>query len=549
MDVFDKNEAAQDDLDDILNDEDLGADDDALAAPPRTAKKSGGGRAKLLATVALLLAAGAGGGYYYLISMAEGDFAPPRQIAAAQPVAAPAPASVGAPVVPDMPSVVEDASATPAVPAGMEDAPLLSQSGDLDIPPPEDLLADISAVPPNDAAGEAVLGIPEEAAVVDVGAETETAMPVETVPEETATLAPSVAVAVGEDIPADLDLIPPPADALAEPVMPVPAAVPEEGVAALVAEAEVPPAPVIESESDVGAMIEPAMDLPLPEELLAAPPQPAPEALPVTEDLPMPEDTAALPETDAPDAASAAETALLNNISELQELSVPEEGLAALPDMGEVPSQKAIVRPLPPQYMQIQKDRTAADKDSRLTSARAALLQGNNKAALELFTELGRDYPQDESVMMGRAVSMQKLGMDEDALAAYEDVLRANPKNLEALTNMLGLVRAQDPTLSLEKLKELRTTYPANADITAQLGIAYGAAAEYESALRYLDMAAALGAGEGYVLFNKAVVYDRMGQGAHAANLYRNVLTRASEGALKEQLPLQAIRDRLAVLR
>ena len=48
---------------------------------------------------------------------------------------------------------------------------------------------------------------------------------------------------------------------------------------------------------------------------------------------------------------------------------------------------------------------------------------------------------------------------------------------------------------------------------------------------------------------NKAVVYDRMGQPTHAADLYREVLSMYSEGSLKEALPLDAIRSRLAVLR
>jgi Flp pilus assembly protein TadD len=114
---------------------------------------------------------------------------------------------------------------------------------------------------------------------------------------------------------------------------------------------------------------------------------------------------------------------------------------------------------------------------------------------------------------------------------------------------MLGLVKAQDPALALDKLRELRETYPANADITAQLGISYGAAGDYANALKYLDMAEALKPGDPAVTYNKAVVYDRMGDSVHAAPLYRRILELSSEGAPTQQLPLEAIRKRLGNLR
>jgi tetratricopeptide (TPR) repeat protein len=149
---------------------------------------------------------------------------------------------------------------------------------------------------------------------------------------------------------------------------------------------------------------------------------------------------------------------------------------------------------------------------------------------------------------MGRAVALQKLGQDDAALAAYESVLNNDPKNLEALTNMLGLLKKKDPKLAIEKLGQLRETYPYNADITAQLGIAYGSAGQFEDALKYLDMAEALSPGSASVLYNRAVLYDRMGRAQQAGDLYRQIVRMAAEGNLDQTLPLEAIRRRLAVL-
>jgi tetratricopeptide (TPR) repeat protein len=212
-------------------------------------------------------------------------------------------------------------------------------------------------------------------------------------------------------------------------------------------------------------------------------------------------------------------------------------------------SQPAIVRPLPPAWLTVKKEHPADDVDTRLVVAREALAQSNNSAALQLFTELKAKYPKDKRILMGRAVALQKLGQDDAALSAYEAVLNNDPKNLEALTNMLGLLKKKDPKLAVSKLEQLRETYPYNADITAQLGIACGAAGQYDDALRYLDMADALNPGSAYVLYNKAVLFDKMGNSQRAGDLYREVIRLSADGSLDQSLPVDAIKRRLAVLR
>ncbi len=71
---------------------------------------------------------------------------------------------------------------------------------------------------------------------------------------------------------------------------------------------------------------------------------------------------------------------------------------------------------------------------------------------------------------------------------------------------------------------------------------------DYNNALKYLDMAEALQPGDVFVTYNKAIVYDKMGDSLHAAPLYRQILTLAAEGNLNQNLPLDAIRNRLSAL-
>ena len=149
---------------------------------------------------------------------------------------------------------------------------------------------------------------------------------------------------------------------------------------------------------------------------------------------------------------------------------------------------------------------------------------------------------------MGRAISLHKLGQKDEALAAYEAVLNRDPKNLDALNNMLGLLKEKDPQLAVEKLQELQAAYPYSGDITAQLGVAYASTGQYDQALRYLNLADGLKPGSAFVLYNKSVLLDKMGRTREAAPLYRLILRMAAEGDIDQSLPLESIRRRLAAL-
>lgn len=300
----------------------------------------------------------------------------------------------------------------------------------------------------------------------------------------------------------------------------------------------------------------------------------APAVTPVTDtalaappdDLPMPQnandgsqpvvatDTAA--QNSAAPTPTAAEMAIVQNGAVMDQLSqpnnaqiVPQGTPNAVPVLPAGQAQEAIVRPLPKQYLIVKKNRDAEDIDSRLTSARQALVQHRNSAALELFNELYKDYPRDRRVLMGRAVALQKLNDYGGALAAYEEVLGVEPQNLEALTNMLGLLKAQDPALAVQKLGELQEAYPYNADIAAQLAVAHAGQGSYQEAQRYLDLADALKPGSASVMYNKAVLYDKMGRRTEAADLYRRIVRMSTEGRLDQSLPIDAIKSRLATMR
>jgi tetratricopeptide (TPR) repeat protein len=469
----------------------------ALSAPSRELGEGGGKSRKglMLGLLGLLLAGGAGGAYYFITMMDEPAPAPRVAKMIEQPAAATATANVPVAVdvtadilggpVPPMPEVPGEEAAE--MPAGLADVP------------------DFAALAPADAApfpADDFMTATDPSADVGMASADMSAAP-----------------------PADMTAVPAlPADDVGVPDMP----------ANVMADAFAP--------------------VPMPDT--------PPEASPPNEDLPMPRMMDA-PATTAPAVqatgtpaaeATNAEKAIVENAAVLDQLSAPAAATAADPaaagrTVTEILGQPAIVRPMPDSYVIVRKEKEGGALDSRLKTARSALIQNRDMAALQLFGELYQDYPRDTRVGMGRALAMQKLGQYDQALTAYEEVLGNDPKNLEALTNMLGILKRQNPALALEKLMELREAYPFNADIAAQLGVSYAGMQSYAEALKYFDVADALRPGNGYVLYNRAVLHDRMGNEEKAAALYRQIVRMASEGLIKEPIALDAIHRRLANMR
>ncbi len=202
----------------------------------------------------------------------------------------------------------------------------------------------------------------------------------------------------------------------------------------------------------------------------------------------------------------------------------------------------------PMKKLVVKKDKNKEDFDSILMTARTALSRGRAVAALELFNELYAKRPHDKHVLMGRAVALQQTGQVAEAVAAYEEVLKYDPKNLEALTNMLGVFKNEDMRSAAQKLQQLREAYPYNADVAAQLGMVYGSSGDYQNALKYLDIADALKPGMPEVLYNRAVAFDRMGNVQQASDLYRELISMDEAGALGQNFPIGAVKKRLATL-
>lgn len=212
-------------------------------------------------------------------------------------------------------------------------------------------------------------------------------------------------------------------------------------------------------------------------------------------------------------------------------------------------AEAAYIRPLPKGFLVMDvAPATSRNSGSQMLAAQRHLKDGKPSEALRAYDDLYAQHPNDETVMMGRALALQQAGRDSDALVVYEQLLNLNARNLDALTNMLGILSKQDPAMAASKLESLRMTYPSDSKIAAQLGVAYGALRNYGAAQQALESAQRMDPQNAFYVYNLAIIYDRQGKREQAARAYRSALDLAEKGKTSQPIPKDAIYKRLAVL-
>lgn len=195
------------------------------------------------------------------------------------------------------------------------------------------------------------------------------------------------------------------------------------------------------------------------------------------------------------------------------------------------------------------KDFNATDQESMLVAANRALELGRYESALELFNELHRKNKRDARILMGRGITQQKLGMNDQAILSYEALLEINPKSIDAVINLTGLIREQYPEVALRRLGDLQKEYPSNAGIAAQLGLIFASRGANKEALVALGKAASLQPNNATHVYNMAVISDRMGNKQQAINYYERALEADAVYGDGRSVPRESIYDRLSRLR
>ncbi len=196
--------------------------------------------------------------------------------------------------------------------------------------------------------------------------------------------------------------------------------------------------------------------------------------------------------------------------------------------------------------------RTTANPGSReaqLVAAERATKLGRFESALQIYDGLYARNKRDPNILLGRAVTLQRLNRIEEAINAYEEILDIRPNNLEAQINLHGLMGQRYPAVARRNLVELFDNNPGSVPAIAQLAMVEAKLGNYTDAIKYLGIAASIEPENANHLFNMAVVADRAGDKKKAVDFYEQALEIDTLYGAGRSIPRESVFQRLAELR
>lgn len=165
--------------------------------------------------------------------------------------------------------------------------------------------------------------------------------------------------------------------------------------------------------------------------------------------------------------------------------------------------------------------------DPHLSRGYGALQAGNVEAARVDYEQALRSDPKNVDALLGLAAIAQREGRQADAERYWQLALEADPKDAAAQAAAVGMAAAADPAAAESRLKNLLAAQPESGPLNFSLGNLYSRQNHWAEAQQaYFNAVAADGDNPDY-LFNLAVSLDRLRQPRLAAQHYRLALEAA----------------------
>jgi len=199
-------------------------------------------------------------------------------------------------------------------------------------------------------------------------------------------------------------------------------------------------------------------------------------------------------------------------------------------------------------FVTVTKNHSENSQLAKIISAERALSLGLYESAFEMFDALSQKNTKEPRILMGKAVSLQKIGRFDEAMEVYQILSDLQPKNIDVKINMLGLLGTKYPAVALRRLMDLYAQYPENAGVVAQLGISYANAGDVPSAIKYLGIVANMEPQNPSHMYNMAVISDRAGNTKEAIDYYEQALEIDSMNG-SNGIPRDAVYERLSHIR
>ena len=200
-------------------------------------------------------------------------------------------------------------------------------------------------------------------------------------------------------------------------------------------------------------------------------------------------------------------------------------------------------------FVIVRKNYQADSSTAKLVSAERALTLGRYESASVMFDELYKQNKKDSRVLMGRAVTFQKLGRFDEAMSAYESLSELEPDNVDIKVNMLGLLSTKYPAVALRRLMDIHSKHSGHVGLAAQIAIVSAKTGDIGGALKYLGIAASMEPKNANHVYNMAIISDTAGKTTEAISYYEQALEIDTVHGGGRTIPREQVYERLSQIR
>jgi Tfp pilus assembly protein PilF len=263
------------------------------------------------------------------------------------------------------------------------------------------------------------------------------------------------------------------------------------------------------------------------------PPAPQPLAQPAPVQSPIATAAVVTPATPAEAATS--------TTREVSETRRPGQPTAAAPQPPSARTPEA-----PSSRIQISAGDTEPQIDNRLTQAYAALQSGKNDSARQLYGDVLRSDPRNINALLGLAALALQQDQADEASRLYMRVLELDPRNPYAQTGLIGMMGRADPAAAEARLKQLIARGPTAA-LHFTLGNVYADQSRWAEAQQAYFQAHHLEPSNPDYAYNLAVGLEHVGQPKLASGFYRQAVDLAQSRG-RAGFNLEQAQDRIRQL-
>lgn len=187
---------------------------------------------------------------------------------------------------------------------------------------------------------------------------------------------------------------------------------------------------------------------------------------------------------------------------------------------------------------------TQSDPSIELSHAYDALMKGDNAGAIQIYQSILHNNPTNEDALFGLAATYHRSGQLENARSLYGRLLTQNPSHREGLNNFLVLAANEAPEETLQALSSLELRNPDFSPIPAQMALILDRLGRSEEARNKMIRAIQLAPENWAYKYNLAIMLDREGYYADAAQLYKDLISASLQG---EKIPgnTRSLQERL----